>query len=84
VTATVGFNAVGPGVRGRPYPAYARLREAGRLLYDPESDHWLVPHHVDVNALLRDRRFGRTYLHVATHAEMGRPEEPDHLGRSGT
>ncbi len=42
-----------------------------------------------MNALLRDRRFGRTYHHVATHAEMGRPEEPDwhgpfwHLIRSG-
>jgi cytochrome P450 len=80
VTATAGFTPSDPGFVADPYPAYARLREVGRVLYDPDSDHWLVPHHVDVNALLRDRRFGRTYLHVATHAEMGRPEEPDHLG----
>jgi cytochrome P450 len=80
VTATAEFTPSDPGFVADPYPAYARLREVGRVLYDPDSDHWLVPHHVDVNALLRDRRFGRTYLHVATHAEMGRPEEPDHLG----
>jgi cytochrome P450 len=60
-----------------PYPVYAELRDRGRILYDEPSDHWLVPHFSDVSALLRDRRFGRTYLHVATHAEMGRPEEPD-------
>ena len=58
---------------------YQALRERGRVLYDEPSDHWLVPHHADVAAVLRDRRFGRTYLHVASHAEMGRPEEPDWL-----
>jgi len=68
-----------PAFVADPYPAYTRLREAGRVLYDPASDHWLIPHHADVNALLRDRRFGRTYLHVASHAEMGRPEEPAYL-----
>jgi cytochrome P450 len=80
VTATQTFTPTDPGFVADPYPAYERLRQAGRVLYDPASDHWLVPHHADVSALLRDRRFGRTYLHVATHAEMGRPEEPDYLG----
>ncbi|HEX4907839.1 MAG TPA: cytochrome P450 [Actinomycetes bacterium] len=68
-----------PAFVADPYPAYARLREDGRVLYDPGTDHWLVPHHADVNALLRDRRFGRTYLHVASHAEMGHREEPAYL-----
>ena len=68
-----------PAFVADPYPAYARLRETGRVLYDPATDHWLVPHHADVNALLRDRRFGRTYLHVASNAEMGHPEEPAYL-----
>jgi cytochrome P450 len=80
VTVTAAFAPSEPAFVADPYPAYARLRQAGRVLYDPASDHWLVPHHADVNTLLRDRRFGRTYLHVASHAEMGRPEEPDHLG----
>jgi cytochrome P450 len=59
-----------------PYPVYTRLREHHPVLYDEATDHWLVSRYEDVNALLRDRRFGRTYVHVATHAEMGRPEEP--------
>jgi cytochrome P450 len=63
-----------------PYPAYAVLRAAGRVHYVEETNQWLIPHHADVAALLRDRRLGRTYLHVATHAEMGRPEDAEHTG----
>jgi cytochrome P450 len=60
-----------------PYPAYTELRRRHPVLHDETTDHWLVSRHEDVNALLRDRRFGRTYVHVANHAQMGRPEEPD-------
>lgn len=72
-----------------PYPVYAEMRARSPIWYHEPTDHWLVSRFADVNALLRDRRFGRTYHHVATHAEMGRPEEPDwhgpfwHLIRSG-
>jgi cytochrome P450 len=59
-----------------PYPVYAALRDLGPIHYHPDANLWLVTRHADVSALLRDRRFGRTYLHVATHAEMGRPDEP--------
>ncbi len=57
---------------GDPYPAYAELRAAAPVLFDEATDHWLVTRHRDVDALLRDRRFGRTYLHAASHEEMGR------------
>jgi cytochrome P450 len=60
-----------------PYPDYAELREVAPALYDEATDHWLVSRFADVDALLRDRRFGRTYLHVGTHEEMGRPTPPD-------
>jgi cytochrome P450 len=80
VTVAAAFTPHDPGFVADPYPAYAELRAAGRIHFDQRSDHWLVPHHADVGALLRDRRFGRTYLHVATHQEMGRPPEPDYLG----
>jgi len=80
VTVAAAFTPHDPGFVADPYPAYAELRAAGRIHYDQRSDHWLVPHHADVGALLRDRRFGRTYLHVASHQEMGRPPEPDYLG----
>jgi cytochrome P450 len=60
-----------------PYADYAELRERAPVLYDEATDHWLVSRFEDVDALLRDRRFGRTYLHVGTHEEMGRPTPPD-------
>ncbi|HJS27963.1 MAG TPA: cytochrome P450, partial [Actinomycetota bacterium] len=43
-----------------PYPAYAELREHTPVRYDEGTDHWLVARYGDVNALLRDRRLGRT------------------------
>jgi cytochrome P450 len=60
-----------------PYPVYRGLRTDTPILYDEATDHWLVSRHEDVSALLRDRRFGRTYLHTTTHAEMGRPPDPE-------
>ena len=59
-----------------PYPTYAELREQTPVRYDEATDHWLVARYEDVNALLRDRRLGRTYLHQTTHAEMGHPDPP--------
>lgn len=59
-----------------PYPAYAELRATGRAHYFEPTDQWLVPHHADVSALLRDRRLGRTYLHRFTHEEFGRTAPP--------
>jgi cytochrome P450 len=85
----LGFLPHDPGFVANPYPAYKRLRADHPVRYDEATDHWLVSRYVDVNALLRDRRFGRTYLHVATHEEMGRPPDPPrldpfwHLVRSG-
>ena len=59
-----------------PYPAYAELRAEAPVCYDEATNHWLVSRFADVNALLRDRRMGRTYLHLATHDEMGHPDPP--------
>ncbi|WP_069885880.1 cytochrome P450 [Streptomyces luteocolor] len=59
-----------------PYPAYAELRAAGRAHHYAPSDQWLIPHHADVAALLRDRRLGRTYLHRFGHEEFGRQAPP--------
>jgi cytochrome P450 len=59
-----------------PYPVYEELRRDHPVRYDDATDHWLVSRYDDVNALLRDRRFGRTYLHVASHEEMGHAAPP--------
>ncbi|GAA2730527.1 cytochrome P450 [Streptomyces nogalater] len=68
-----------PAFVADPYPAYAELRARGRVIRYEPSDQWLVPHHADVSALLRDRRLGRTYRHRFTHEEFGRtPPPPEH------
>ncbi|MFC8663229.1 MULTISPECIES: cytochrome P450 [Streptomyces] len=59
-----------------PYPAYADLRAQGRVQYYEPTNQWLVPHHADVSALLRDRRLGRTYQHRFTHEDFGRTAPP--------
>ncbi|MFH8292681.1 cytochrome P450 [Streptomyces sp. NPDC018059] len=70
------FTPAAPEFVADPYPAYARLRAAGRAHYNAPTGQWLIPHHADVRALLRDRRLGRTYLHRFTHEEFGRPAPP--------
>ncbi|MGW7256023.1 cytochrome P450 [Streptomyces sp. NPDC054834] len=70
------FDPWNPAFVSDPYPAYAELRERGRVIRYEPTDQWLVPHHADVSALLRDRRLGRTYQHRFTHAEFGRTAPP--------
>lgn len=73
------FDPWDPEFVENPYPAYAELRERGRVHYFEPTNQWLVPHHADVSALLRERRLGRTYLHRYSHEEFGRtPPPPEH------
>ncbi|MFD4565667.1 cytochrome P450 [Streptomyces sp. NPDC058467] len=78
------FDPWDPAFVADPYPAYEELRARGRVHYYEPTDQWLVSHHADVSALLRDRRLGRTYQHRFTHEDFGRtapaPEhEPFHV-----
>ncbi|MBC9730814.1 cytochrome P450 [Streptomyces sp. TRM68367] len=70
------FDPWDPAFVADPYPAYAELRERGRVHYYEPTDQWLVPHHADVSALLRDRRLGRTYQHRFSHEDFGRTAPP--------
>ena len=72
----IGFDPTDPGFIADPYPVYRRLREQHPVLWNDETGQWLISRHRDVDRLLRDRRLGRTYLHRASHAEMGRLEPP--------
>lgn len=75
--ALAAFDPASPGFIADPYPVLAELRAAGPIHRHEPTNLWLVTRHADVNAILRDaRRFGRSYLHRATHAEMGRSPEP--------
>lgn len=70
------FDPWSPAFVADPYPAYAALRERGRVHWFEPTRQWLVPHHADVSALLRDRRLGRTYRHRFTDADFGRTPPP--------
>ena len=62
-----------------PYPAYEVLRRESPVFFHEPTGQWVITRYADVDALLRDRRLGRSYLHVATHEEFGRPPEPEFL-----
>ncbi|MGY5104159.1 cytochrome P450 [Streptomyces sp. 900105245] len=70
------FDPWDPAFLADPYPAYAELRAHGRVIRYEPTDQWLVPHHADVSALLRDRRLGRTYQHRFSHEDFGRTAPP--------
>ncbi len=62
-----------------PYPYYDRIREQVPVFKWEQYGHWCFARHEDVNALLRDRRFGRQILHVASREELGLAEPAAHL-----
>ncbi|MFE9836312.1 cytochrome P450 [Streptomyces sp. NPDC005551] len=70
------FDPWDPAFLADPYPAYAELRAQGRVHFYEPTGQWLVPHHADVSALLRDRRLGRTYRHRFRHEDFGRTAPP--------
>ena len=72
----VRFDPWSPEFLADPCPAYAELRARGRVHWYEPTNQWLVPHHADVSALLRDRRLGRTYQHRFTHEDFGRTAPP--------
>ncbi|RCG28921.1 cytochrome P450 [Sphaerisporangium album] len=71
------FDPWNPEFVAHPYDVYRELRETAPVSFFEPTGQWLVARHQDVNAALRDRRLGRSYLHVASHEEYGREPEPD-------
>ena len=76
---TVTLDPCEPAFFNNPYPAYHEIRAAAPVFKWEEYGYWCFARHDDVNALLRDRRFGRQILHVATREELGWTETPGHL-----
>ena len=68
-----------PQFYGNPYPAYHAIRDKVPVFKWEQYGYWCFARHEDVNALLRDRRFGRQILHVASREELGWPDTPAHL-----
>ncbi|HEV7345133.1 MAG TPA: cytochrome P450 [Devosia sp.] len=61
-----------------PYAFYDRLHDTSPTFFWDQYGHWCFASFKDVSALLRDKRFGREILHVATRAELGMPEPKPH------
>lgn len=62
-----------------PYAFYVRRHADSPAFYWQDYGHWCFGSFKDVNALLRDKRFGRQILHVATREELGLPQPKPHL-----
>jgi cytochrome P450 len=61
VRPTADIDLTDPAVTADPYPAFARLRAAGPVLWHEPSSRWLVVRHAAAGAALRDRRLGRIW-----------------------
>ncbi len=61
-----------------PYAFYDRLHATNPAFFWDEYGHWCFAGFKDVSALLRDKRFGRDILHVATREEIGLPAPQPH------
>lgn len=77
-TRHVSLDARHPGFYGDPNRAYAALHESCPTFYWEEQKQWFFCGYDHVNALLRDRRFGRQILHIASREELGLPEPAAH------
>lgn len=78
-TRHVSLDGRNPAFYGEPNPVYAALHQHCPTFYWEEQKQWFFTGYDHVNALLRDRRFGRQILHVASREELGLPEPEAHL-----
>ncbi|MBR0556036.1 cytochrome P450 [Ciceribacter sp. L1K23] len=77
-TREVRLDARDPAFYCNPNRAYAALHSACPTFYWKEQRQWFFTSYDHVNALLRDRRFGRQVLHVATRDQLGLPTPAAH------
>ncbi len=77
-TRRVSLDARDPAFYSDPNRTYAALHAACPTFYWEEQKQWFFTGYDHVNMLLRDRRFGRQILHIATREELGMPEPAAH------
>jgi cytochrome P450 len=68
-----------PAFYQNPYPFYARQNMSHPAFFWEEYGHWCFADFKSVSALLRDKRFGRDILHVASREEIGLPAPKPHV-----
>jgi cytochrome P450 len=67
-----------PAFFSDPYAFYTALHPGMQTFVWEDYGHWCFAGFKEVNALLRDKRFGREILHVATREELGWPPPKEH------
>ena len=77
-TARISQSPLDPGFVQNPYPAYQGFRQHDAVWWEDYA-MWVFPGFGEVDALFRDRRFGREILQVATRQELGWEPIPDDL-----
>jgi cytochrome P450 len=75
----VHLNPRDPHFYNNPYPYYDALRALPQPFYWEDFNLWCFARWEDVNALFRDRRFGRQITHLRSRDELGWPPIPDEL-----
>ncbi|RUM05530.1 cytochrome P450 [Rhizobium chutanense] len=75
----VSLDARNPGFYSNPNAVYAALHAHCPTFYWGEQKQWFFTGYDHVNGLLRDRRFGRQILHIASREELGLAEPMPHL-----
>ncbi|WP_030163685.1 cytochrome P450 [Spirillospora albida] len=75
----IAYDPWSPAFVANPYPAFERIRAERPVFFHEPTGQWVVSRYADVDALLRDRRLGRSYLHIASHEEFGREPEAEFL-----
>jgi len=78
-TRRVSLDGSDPAFYGNPNAVYAALHAHCPTFYWEEQKQWFVTGYDHVNGLLRDRRFGRQILHIASREELGLPEPEPHI-----
>ncbi len=68
-----------PAFYQNPYPFYAQQNMSHPAFFWEEYGHWCFADFKTVSALLRDKRFGRDILHVASREEIGLPAPKPHV-----
>ncbi len=62
-----------------PYAFYDAVHAASPAFFWENYGHWCFAGFKDVNALLRDKRFGRQILHLMSREQLGMPEPKPHV-----
>ncbi|HLV35362.1 MAG TPA: cytochrome P450 [Spirillospora sp.] len=75
----VNFDPFASDFIANPYPVYDSLRAQSPIFWHADSRMWFFTTREDVSTLLRDRRFGRTLLHIMSRQAAGLPPIRDDL-----